>query len=121
MLDPDDLTWSFGKYEHTGALNRFVCADPSSHGYEPRRGRHHPKQWELDVQSGIRGLRLPSPNSESLLLAFDSEAKIAAVSRMSFDLDWEHLMILAIAVSGHGFTLRTSRVSIYSNLMALRC
>ncbi|WP_291052767.1 GNAT family N-acetyltransferase [Herbiconiux sp.] len=49
------------------------------------------------MQAGIRSLKPPLPPSEGLLLGMDVDGEIAAVARMSFDLDGQQLLILAVA------------------------
>ncbi|MFF2275983.1 GNAT family N-acetyltransferase [Agromyces sp. NPDC058126] len=75
-----------------------MCAEPPRLQYELHRGNFHPRLWELEVQSGLRTLHPPVPESEALLLAQDDAGDLAAVTRVSFDSDGEQLMVLAVAV-----------------------
>lgn len=98
MQLPDSLDWVSAEREHIAALQRFVCAVPARSSYSTERGRFHPCPWELEVQAGIRNLAPPLPPSEALLLGFEPSGELAVVSRMSFDLDGQQLLILGLAV-----------------------
>ncbi|AZZ49468.1 N-acetyltransferase [Rathayibacter rathayi] len=88
--------WVLADASHEEALNHFVCADPPKWLWDKHRGRHHPSKWELETQSAIRGLRLPVPEDEGVILAmFGSE--IAGVIWLSFDVDETQLLVRAIA------------------------
>lgn len=66
--------------------------------YEPHRGNFHPRLWELEVQTGLRTLHPPVPESEALLVGQDGKGDLAAVTRLSFDSEGEQLLVLAVAV-----------------------
>ena len=90
------LSWRSATAEHRTALSQFVCTDPPKHKYEPGRGRHHPAPYELLVQSHLRGLKLPVPDDEGLLLGFDSSG-VATAAHFGFDDRHEQFMIWAVA------------------------
>ena len=66
--------------------------------YEPHRGKFHPREWEMEVQSSLRTLHPPLPGSEALLLGLDDVGNLAAITRVSFDSEGEQLLVLAVAV-----------------------
>jgi hypothetical protein len=91
------LSWRPAERRDRTNLQVFTCTVPPF-PYKPPRPRH-PKQWELDVQQFIRGLRPPVSSDEMLLIGEDADG-IAAVS-----LSWvpsqdpSIVKLLAIAVA----------------------
>jgi hypothetical protein len=91
------LSWRPAEPRDRTSLQVFTCTVPPL-PYRPPRPRH-PKQWELDVQQFIRGLRPPVGPDEMLLIGEDASG-IAAVS-----LSWvppqdpSVVKLLAIAVA----------------------
>jgi len=83
----------------------FICTDPERAPYDKYRGKYHPKEWELRVQSDLRGLDVPVSAGEALLLGYDSDG-LAAASHFGFDETQTIFMIWAVAcaqrVKGHG-------------------
>ncbi|MBF0689867.1 MAG: hypothetical protein IR158_19095 [Cellulomonas sp.] len=90
------LRWSSARAEHKVALTQFICTDPAKKQYEKHRGKHHPKPWELEVQSHLRGLRVPVSADEALLLGFDGEG-LAATAHFGLDDTNQQFMIWAVA------------------------
>ncbi|UFS59417.1 GNAT family N-acetyltransferase [Subtercola endophyticus] len=97
MPKAESYSWVDAAPEHVTALQHFICADPPKAAYGGSREKYHPRPWELEVQSGLRDLRLPLPDSERLVIALDSAHEVAGAVRLSFDVTGEQMMILAIA------------------------
>jgi ribosomal protein S18 acetylase RimI-like enzyme len=101
------LDWCSGEFEHRQPLSEFICADPPKHIYDPHRGRHHPRPYELIVQGYLRGLRPPLTGTSALLLGLDDDG-VACASHFGFDDTGEQFMIWGIATAvrcrrqGHG-------------------
>lgn len=81
------LAWAEAERTHQQALSTFVCTDPPKRQYDPYRGKFHPCNWELEVQSWIRGIRLPRPSDEKLLVGYDEEDGLTAVVHFGYDGD----------------------------------
>lgn len=93
-----ELRWVNAAANHRAALDRFVCTEPESQQYDRYRGRWHPRPWELEVQSHLRGLRLPVPPGAALLLGFDPGGDgLAGAIHFGFEETGAHFMIWAVA------------------------
>ena len=96
------LSWRPGERRDRAALQQFTCTVPLR-PYRPNQPRH-PKQWELDVQSGIRALQPPLGPDQTLLIGED-ESGIAAVT-LSAEQDGGpaivKLQVIAIATRYRG-------------------
>lgn len=69
------LTWREGAVEDQAQLQTFVCTDPPKSEYRHNiRRKYHPRQYELDVQSMFRRLRLPLRGNGALLMLGYGEA-----------------------------------------------
>ena len=66
--------------------------------YERHRGTFHPRRYELEVQSRLRGLRLPRPSDEAVLLGIEN-SEVAVASYIAFDRQEGDLRVLAIATA----------------------
>lgn len=88
------LRWANAEQRHAAQLQQFVCTDPPKRTWDRYRGSHHPRPWEMEVQSHLRGLHLPRPKGEMLLLGFDGSG-IAAAFHFGQDDQREHFMIWA--------------------------
>ena len=74
------MSWRDAEKRDQEALHEFVCTDPERPRYNPAtRQSHHPKQWEYQVQSLIRGTSLPLRTGLRMLLGED-DVGIAWVS-----------------------------------------
>lgn len=83
----------------TVALQNFICTEPSSALYDPHRGKHHPRQWELEVQSGIRRLKFPPHCGEVVRIAEAETGDLAGIC-IATPSENEHISIIqAIAVA----------------------
>ncbi len=94
------LSWRSAVADHREALSRFVCADPENWQYDRHRGRHHPRPYEHEAQSHLRGLDLPVAPGEALALGFD-DVGIAAAIHFGFTTvirgEAEQFVIMAVA------------------------
>lgn len=90
------LGWLSASRDHKGALQEFVCATPSKWVYDGMRNRTHPAPHEILVQSHLRGLKVPRPADEGLLLGFDQDG-LAAASHFGLDEEGRHFVVRAIA------------------------
>ncbi|NKY08962.1 GNAT family N-acetyltransferase [Cellulomonas hominis] len=99
--------WRSAGRQHRQALSQFICADPEKQSYDPHRGRHHPKPWEYEVQSHLRGLKVPVPDGSALALGTDAQGIVGAV-HYGFVGEDEQFLIWAVATAcrargrGHG-------------------
>jgi hypothetical protein len=73
------VDWCSGAREHKGALERFICADPEREKYVHGVGKVHPRPWQIEVQSYLRGLKLPVASGSGLYLGMDADGVVAAV------------------------------------------
>jgi hypothetical protein len=71
------LSWRAVERRDRAALQQFTCTVPLR-PYRPNQPRH-PKQWELEVQSGIRALQ-PPVGPDQILLVGEDATGIAAVT-----------------------------------------
>ncbi len=92
------LVWRSGTKAHQQALCQFVCTDPPKANYDEHRGKHHPRPWELEVQSHLRGQRLPAPPGSAIALGFDQQG-LSAVVEYAFSRSEEQFIITALAVA----------------------
>lgn len=90
------IDWQPAHPGHAFVLQQFVCTNPPKRAYDKYRGLHHPKPWELEVQSHLRERRPPLPTGEALLLGFQDGHLIGA-SHYGFDTSGEHFIIFALA------------------------
>lgn len=97
----ESLNWATATKEHKSSINQFICTDPSKLIYEPNRGKHHPRAWELEVQSVIRNLKLPPGRKDEAVLLGTTKltGEIAAVSYFGFDETGDQMLIWAIATA----------------------
>lgn len=98
MRPADDVPLVEAHRGHSGALQSFVCATPSRPQYRGGRGTFHPCPWELEVQSHLRSLRVPLPDSEALIVGIDDGA-VAAACHFGYDSDGENVIVFAIGVA----------------------
>lgn len=66
-------------------LTDFICTDPPKRIFKDG-SKSHPREWELDAQSGIRDLRIPARPSKPVLLGIDSDG-LAAVCQYEYAHD----------------------------------
>lgn len=103
------LTWHSAAAQHGQALQQFVCTDPPRRSYEKNRGPHHPRPWELQVQSHLRGLKVPVAQGSALLLGYD-QTRLATAIHFGFDDTGTQFMIWAVArgfaFAGQGYGRR---------------
>jgi hypothetical protein len=71
------LVWRAAGYGDRSALQQFSCTVPAQRVFQQKRS-YHPRPWELEVQSGLRALRPPVGEDQSLLLGEDADG-LAAV------------------------------------------
>jgi len=89
--------WTEARYEHRGALQKFVCAEPPKAKYEAQRGMVHRAPWQIEVQGHLRGLVTPLTDSV-VLLAMDNDV-VAAACHYGLDDDHDQFIIFALAPS----------------------
>lgn len=77
------------------ALQAFVCTNPP----KAKWPNPHPREWELDVQSGIRGLRPPLGSDTVLALGEDAEGIGAVVLFSDIERDPSAVDLRAVAIS----------------------
>lgn len=93
------LAWADADRVHRQALTQFICTDPATNQYDRYRGVYHPRPWELEVQSHLRGMKLPRPPTEKLRLAYDDDGLAGAV-HFCTDRDSDgNFRLLAIATA----------------------
>jgi hypothetical protein len=112
------LTWRSATEQHRTALSQFVCTDPPKQSYDRHRGRHHPRPYELEVQSHLRGLKVPVAPGDALLLGFDEDG-IAAAAHFGFDDTQTQFMIWAVACAHRCRGRRHGREAVEVALQAL--
>ena len=61
------------------AVQNFICTDPDRKKYDPHLGKYHPRSWELDAQSSVRGLRLPPRGGDVVRLAEGENGDLAGI------------------------------------------
>lgn len=109
------LRWYSAEAEHRQPLDQFICTDPPKRLYEKHRGPHHPRVWELEVQSHLRGLRVPVAAGDLLGLGFD-DAGLAAAIHCGFDDTGSQIMIWAVACAlrcrRNGYGVQAVRLAI---------
>lgn len=95
------LNWSQASRSDRKVLNNFVCTEPAKATWNGSR-LVHPRDWELDVQSGIRALRPPLGPDTVLLLGKDQQRCLAAVVLFS-DTEGKpsEVVLRALAVATH--------------------
>jgi hypothetical protein len=93
---PSRLRWVSAAHAHREQLTQFICTDPARRQYEKHRGKFHPRPYELEVQSHLRGLKVPVGDDEALLLGYD-EHGLAAAAHFGFDDTLSQLIIWALA------------------------
>ncbi|WP_081994499.1 GNAT family N-acetyltransferase [Kocuria sp. ZOR0020] len=63
------LNWREARADDRESLKDFICTDPPKVEYNYRlRRKFHPRQYELDVQSLFRNVRIPLTEENALLL-----------------------------------------------------
>lgn len=82
------LAWREAGHEDRSSLQGFTCTVPAQPVFGQKR-KYHPRPWEQEVQSGIRGLRPPVGQDQSLLVGEDGEG-IAAVCLLADQGDFLH-------------------------------
>jgi hypothetical protein len=92
------LSWRAAEYADRSALQQFSCTVPAQRVFLQKRS-YHPKPWELEVQSGLRALRPPVGEDQSLLLGEDAGG-IAAVCLLAAQAESAMVVkIQAIAIA----------------------
>lgn len=91
------LAWREARHEDRATLQGFTCTIPAQLVFGQKR-KYHPKPWEQEVQSGIRDLRPPVGQDQSLLVGEDAEG-IAAVCLLADQGEASVFKIQAIAVA----------------------
>jgi GNAT superfamily N-acetyltransferase len=90
------LHWRYAGKEDEPLREQFICASPPRWIYSRPRGRHHPRPWEIEVQSWIHPPR-PIYDDELLLLGLDDQG-IGALAWWSEDAGPSDVMLKAAAV-----------------------
>jgi hypothetical protein len=91
------LAWREARHEDRASLQGFTCTVPAQSVFGQKR-KYHPKPWEQEVQSGIRDLRPPVGQDQSLLLGEDADG-IAAACLLADQGEARVFKIQAIAVA----------------------
>ncbi len=106
MESVKQLTWHTAHQGHRYQLQQFICANPERDRYDGHRHSLHPRPWELEVQSHLRGLRPPGQPGEAVRLGFEGDELVAAI-HFGFDSTGDEFLIWAVGVSvkhrGRGF------------------
>lgn len=90
------LNWRDANRGDRGKLKQFVCTTPEKASWVPlRKGKFHPRQWELDVQSTVRNLKPPTPPGERIRLGFD-DVGLAAVVNIARAKGGDHGVVLQV-------------------------
>lgn len=76
-----------------------MCADPEKAKYIHPRGDVHPKPWEVEVQSHIRGHKVPVAESSAFMVGTDSAGVAAAIHYGFVGQDEKQFLIWAIATA----------------------
>ncbi|WP_172592159.1 GNAT family N-acetyltransferase [Subtercola boreus] len=84
--------------------------------YDSHRGRYHPAPWEIEVQSGLRALRLPVPDTEAVVFSLDAAGEIVSAVHFSFDSEGQQIIILAIATRSEARGLGLGRQTLEAAL-----
>lgn len=71
------LDWRYISKQDRAERQRFTCAEPPKYRYGGGRLRHHPRPWEMDVQSFLRS-HVPGPSQ--VMLAGRDGYGLAALS-----------------------------------------
>jgi len=102
---PPPLSWREATEHDCSLLQEFVCTNPAKRQYIPGRGKYHPREWELDAQSGIRDTRFPLDAGSTLLLGWDNEG-LAVVCMYEYDDSDGYpdafINVLAVALRAQG-------------------
>lgn len=107
------LRWRDAEHRDRTALQTFLCTPPVVKRVFGRSAPPRPRQWELDVQGGVRALQPPAHANELILIGEDDDG-IAAVAHAEADGSWETAFIALMAVA-----LRVRRFGAGSNGMTV--
>jgi len=100
------FTWREAVWADRPSIQKFVCTDPPKDKYVPAlRRRVHPRDLEMEVQYGIRGLEPPYTGNKQMLVG-EKDGAIGAVFLFEDADDPGNVFLSAIAVAWH---LRSSR------------
>ena len=82
-------------------LRDWVCTDPAKATYDRHRGKHHPRPWELHVQSHIRGLR---PKTEPNLWGGFEGDTLMAICQLHYDArdEWLKVCVVSRSITARG-------------------
>lgn len=89
------LRWVEAERSHTPDLASFVCTFPPSKTFTGTRIGFHPVPWELELQSYLRGFRIPLREPDYMILGYDEDQLVAVVT-FSRDGDDEYWIVDAI-------------------------
>lgn len=85
-------------------LQQFICTDPHKPRWEPHRGTHHPRPWELDAQSSIRNPQPPLGGGDEMIVVGVVDGPIQGVCNFgpSSDSQMFGVWLLAVALDCQG-------------------
>lgn len=91
------LRWCEAEKAHEPALKAFICTDPPKREWDRWRGKHHPREWELEIQAYIHKLRPPFQLPYRVLLGFDDSEKLLAVIMYDLLNDCNQVFVRGVA------------------------
>lgn len=78
-------TWREADAGDRSALKKFICTDPEHRPWDPhRRRKHHPAEWEYEVQAAFRKAK-PPIKDHSLSLLLNADGAICAAILLHLD------------------------------------
>lgn len=77
------LSWREANPDDRFQLTQFICTDPPKRKFTQGRP-HHPREWELEAQSGVRDIRFPLPANSTLIVGCGDKG-IAVVCLYEYD------------------------------------
>lgn len=77
------LSWREATSDDRFQLQQFICTDPPKRKFTHGRSQH-PREWELEAQSGVRDMRFPLPSNSTLIVGCD-DLGIAVVCLYEYD------------------------------------
>ena len=86
------VSFRYAERSDKGKLQNFTCAPP-----KPSYGQNDPAPYQREVQGHIRGLKIPTPPDEKVLLC-EEDSDIIAVFHFGFDNTGELIILFALGV-----------------------
>lgn len=96
------LSWHEAIQADRETLKHFTCADPPQATWDKyRHQKHHPRQWELDVQSYFRQVKVPvrRPDGLEYMYLLKNRDEVLSAAHFGYDTAEEQFIIYAIARS----------------------